>query len=56
MPSDLGKMLSQLTQSNFEYLAPPRRSNNAVRQYNQLPNVNAMQTKPQDNSYQDRVY
>lgn len=56
MPSDLGKMLSQLTQSNFEYLAPPRRSNQMLRQYNQQPNVNAMQTKPQDNSYQDRVY
>ena len=56
MPSDLGKMLSQLTQSNFEYLAPPRRSNQMLRQYNQQPNVNPMQTKPQDNSYQDRVY
>ncbi|CAO1298665.1 unnamed protein product [Diamesa tonsa] len=56
MPSDLGKMLSQLTQSNFEYLAPPRRANQKVRQYNQLPNVNPMQPKPQDNSYQDRVY
>lgn len=55
MPCDLSKMLSQHSQSMFEYLAPPRRSNNMMRQY-QPSNVNQSQTKPQDNTYQDRVY
>lgn len=54
MPSDLSKMLSQHTQSMFEYLTPPRRTNQ-IRQYQQQM-VNSMQQRPQDNSYQDRVY
>ncbi|XP_055639087.1 cyclin-dependent kinase 9-like [Toxorhynchites rutilus septentrionalis] len=54
MPCDLSKMLSQHTQSMFEYLTPPRRACQ-MRQYQQQM-VNTMQTRPQDNSYQDRVY
>jgi cyclin-dependent kinase 9 len=54
MPSDLGKMLSQLTQSNFEFLAPPRRSNHMAQRYQQQQQ--AIQQRPVDNSYQDRVY
>jgi cyclin-dependent kinase 9 len=54
MPSDLGKMLSQLTQSNFEFLAPPRRSNQMNRY--QASTISAAQPRPPDNSYQDRVY
>ncbi|EAT34787.1 AAEL013002-PA [Aedes aegypti] len=54
MPSDLSKMLSQHTQSMFEYLTPPRRACQ-MRQYQQQM-VNTMQQRPQDNSYQDRVY
>ena len=49
-PSDLGKMLSQLTHSNFEFLAPPRR------RYQQQQVANAAAQRPQDNSFQDRVY
>lgn len=56
MPSDLGKMLSQLTQSNFEFLAPPRRSNQMMHRYQQQTAANAIAQRPQDNSYQDRVY
>ena len=37
----------------FEYLTPPRRPGH-IRHYQQQM-VN-MQAKPQDNSYQDRVY
>jgi cyclin-dependent kinase 9 len=55
MPCDLSKMLSQHTQSMFEYLAPPRRTGQMLR-YQQQMGVNPMQPKPQDNSYQDRVY
>ncbi|CRL08536.1 CLUMA_CG021274, isoform A [Clunio marinus] len=55
MPSDLGKMLSQLTQSNFEFLAPPRRSTQMMHRYQQQT-ANAIAQRPQDNSYQDRVY
>lgn len=55
MPSELTKMLSQLTQSNFEYLAPPRRSNQMIHRYQQQA-ANQVQQRPQDNSYQDRVY
>ncbi|XP_071529879.1 cyclin-dependent kinase 9-like isoform X2 [Panulirus ornatus] len=50
MPSDLSKMLSQHTQSMFEYLAPARRpgaSNRPVIQPRQADNVS---------SYQERVY
>lgn len=54
MPCDLGKMLSQHTQSMFEFLAPPRRpQGQMIRQYTQMnPNPN----RTQENSYQDRVY
>lgn len=55
MPCDLSKMLSQHTQSMFEFLAPPRRTN-MMRHYQQQMGMNQMQQKPQDNSYQDRVY
>lgn len=55
MPSELNKMLSQLTQSNFEFLAPPRRSNQMMHRYQQQA-ANQVQPRPQDNSYQDRVY
>lgn len=55
MPSDLSKMLSNLTQSNFEFLAPPRRSNQMMHRYQQQA-ANQVQQRPQDNSYQDRVY
>lgn len=55
MPCDLSKMLSQHTQSMFEFLAPPRRPNQMMRQYQSVIN-NQMQPKPQENSYQDRVY
>ncbi|KAK4291254.1 hypothetical protein Pmani_028116 [Petrolisthes manimaculis] len=50
MPGDLSKMLSQHTQSMFEYLAPARRpgaSNRPVIQPRQQDNVS---------SYQERVY
>lgn len=50
MPTDLGKMLSHHLQSMFEFLAPPRRPAQMMRHYQQL------NAKPQDNSYQDRVY
>ncbi|XP_058125393.1 cyclin-dependent kinase 9 isoform X2 [Anopheles coustani] len=53
MPCDLSKMLSQHTQSMFEYLTPPRRPGH-IRHYQ--PQMVNMQAKPQDNSYQDRVY
>lgn len=56
MPCDLSKMLSQHTQSMFEFLAPPRRQNHMMRHYQQQVGVNQMQQRPQDNSYQDRVY
>lgn len=54
MPTDLGKMLSSLTQSNFEFLAPPRRANHMMQRYHQ--SQQAVAARPQDNSYQDRVY
>lgn len=54
MPCDLSKMLSQHTQSMFEYLAPPRRPGQMMRHYHQQ--INQMQAKPQDNSLIDRVY
>lgn len=53
MPSDLSKMLSQHTQSMFDLLAPQRRSGQMMRHYQ---NTNQAHVKPQDNSYQDRVY
>lgn len=56
MPCDLSKMLSQHTQSMFEFLAPPRRTNHMMRHYQQQAGVNPMQQRPQDNTYQDRVY
>lgn len=57
LPCDLSKMLSQLTQSMFEFLAPSRRSGQMMRPYQQQMAINPMQTKQQpDNSYQDRVY
>lgn len=56
MPSDLSKMLSQLTHSNFEFTAPPRRFNQAGQRYfNQSANGGAA-PKPAENTYQDRVY
>lgn len=55
MPCDLSKMLSHHSQSMFEYLAPPRRSNNMMRHHAQM-NANQVQNRTQDNSYQDRVY
>ena len=39
----------------FEYLAPPRRSGQMMRHYQQQLGA-PLQAKPQDNSYQDRVY
>ncbi|XP_069986021.1 cyclin-dependent kinase 9 [Penaeus vannamei] len=50
MPCDLSKMLSQHTQSMFEYLAPARRPG--------ASNRPMLQPRPQDNvsSYQERVY
>lgn len=56
MPCDLSKMLSHHLTSMFEYLAPPRRPAQMVRQYQQQIGINQMQNKSQDNSYQDRVY
>ncbi|XP_055702724.1 cyclin-dependent kinase 9 [Phlebotomus papatasi] len=56
MPTDLSKMLSQHTTSMFEYLAPSRRSGQMMRQHQQQIAVNQVQTKQQENSYQDRVY
>jgi cyclin-dependent kinase 9 len=57
MPSDLSKMLSHHLSSMFEYLAPPRRSNQMMRHYQQQQmGVNQTQNRSQDNSYQDRVY
>lgn len=56
LPVDLGKMLSQLTQSNFEFLAPPRRPNQSMMHRYQQQTANQVQPRPQDNSYQDRVY
>lgn len=53
MPCDLSKMLSQHTQSMFEYLAPPRRPGQINRQYQNTSQINS---RPLDNSYQDRVY
>jgi len=53
MPCDLSKMLSQHLQSMFEYLAPPRRPGNMMR--NQAQMFNQIQ-KPQDNSMIDRVW
>lgn len=55
MPCDLSKMLSNHSQSMFEYLAPPRRPGHVLRHYHQHVNTN-QQNKTQDNSYQDRVY
>ncbi|XP_059613626.1 cyclin-dependent kinase 9 [Phlebotomus argentipes] len=56
MPTDLSKMLSQHTTSMFEYLAPSRRSGQMMRQHQQQIAVNQVQSKQQENSYQDRVY
>lgn len=56
MPSDLSKMLSHHLSSMFEYLAPPRRSTQMMRHYQQQMGVNQIQNRSQDNSYQDRVY
>lgn len=54
MPCELGNMLSHHSQSMFEYLAPPRRA--GQNRHNQHQMVNPLQARPQDNSYQDRVY
>lgn len=55
MPSDLGKLMSTLTKSMFELFAPPRRPAQMMRYYQQMSGAQGS-SKPQDNSYQDRVY
>ncbi|KAH9360296.1 hypothetical protein HPB48_005748 [Haemaphysalis longicornis] len=51
MPCDLAKMLSQHTQSMFEYLAPPRR-----RVMQQQPPQGHAPKAPTDGQYHDRVF
>lgn len=52
MPCDLGKMLANHTQSMFEFLAPPRRSNQMRHHSIPRPTTSAVQ----DGGYQDRVF
>lgn len=55
MPTDLGKLMSQLTKSMFELFAQPRRPGQMQRYYQQMNAANQSQSRQQD-SYQDRVY
>ena len=57
MPCDLSKMLSQYTQSMFEYLAPPRRSGHLRHPHHQVPGgPSKPSTSVADSGYQDRVF
>ncbi|XP_043462934.1 cyclin-dependent kinase 9-like [Leptopilina heterotoma] len=57
MPCDLSKMLSQYTQSMFEYLAPPRRSGNLRHPNYHVPDGGSKpSTSVVDGGYQDRVF
>lgn len=60
MPSDLSKMMAQLTQSMFEYLAPSRRPGH-VRAHHHHHHAAAATavvkaTSSVDSGYQDRVF
>ncbi|RWS26547.1 hypothetical protein B4U80_06221, partial [Leptotrombidium deliense] len=58
MPADLGKMLSQHSQSMFEFLAPRRRLNNGPAGANapHIPNPPRASHGTSDGQYHDRVF
>ncbi|XP_033223321.1 cyclin-dependent kinase 9-like [Belonocnema kinseyi] len=57
MPCDLSKMLSQYTQSMFEYLAPPRRSGHLRHPHHPVTGgPSKPSTSVADSGYQDRVF
>lgn len=56
MPCDLAKMLSNHSQSMFEFLAPPRRPAQHMRAHHTLPGARPSTSTVQDSGYQDRVF